>query len=102
MDLTGGQPWLVNALANEVTDEMREFRDRTRSIGVEDIEVAKERLILARATHLDQLLDKLKEDRVRRVIEPILQSEEIESAQFVPEDDILYVADLGLISLSST
>ncbi len=33
---------------------------------------AKERIILRRETHIDQLVDKLREERVRSVIEPIL------------------------------
>ncbi len=69
-DLTEGQPWLVNALGYEVCFEMKEGRDRSREINVEMIEQAKENLILRRDTHLDQLADKLKEGRVRRVIEP--------------------------------
>jgi hypothetical protein len=36
------------------------------------IDQAKENLILRRVTHLDQLADKLREPRVRRVIEPML------------------------------
>jgi hypothetical protein len=35
-------------------------------------ERAKENLIQRRVTHLDQLADKLREDRVRRLIEPML------------------------------
>ena len=52
--------------------EMREGRDRSQPITVERIEQAKENLILRRVTHLDQLADKLREARVRRVIEPML------------------------------
>jgi len=37
-------------------------------ITIEHLDEAKERLILARATHLDSLVSKLHEDRVRRVI----------------------------------
>ncbi len=51
---------------------MREGRDRTRPIGVDLIDQAKEYLIVNRVTHLDQLADKLREPRVRRVIEPML------------------------------
>ena len=51
---------------------MKEGRDRTGSITMEMIEQAKENLILRRDTHIDQLTDKLKEERVRRVIGPIL------------------------------
>ncbi len=89
-----GQPWLVNAIANEVTREMRENRDRSVTITAPMIDEAKERLILRRDTHLDQLTDKLREPRVRRVIEPIVASEELDQLN---NDDTQYVLDLGLI-----
>jgi len=47
---------------------MKENRDRSRKITREMIDEARENLILRRETHLDQLADKLKEERVRRVI----------------------------------
>jgi len=95
---TQGQPWLVNALAHQATDNMSENRDRTRPITVEIIKKAKEQLILRRDTHLDQLTDKLKEPRVRRVIEPML-SGALASRDHRP-DDVQYVRDLGLINVS--
>jgi len=94
-DLTEGQPWLVNALGYEVCFEIKEGRDRSGNIDTEMIEQAKENLILRRETHLDQLSDKLKEERVRRVIAPILAGSQ--EAEKIPEDDVDYVADLGLI-----
>ena len=95
-ELTQGQPWLVNALAYEVCFEMAAGRDRAKPIIPEMIIEAKERLILRRETHLDQLVDKLQEARVRRVISPILQGVSLEQA--VSPDDIQYVLDLGLVS----
>ncbi|MGB0384364.1 MAG: AAA-like domain-containing protein [Ardenticatenaceae bacterium] len=94
-ELTSGQPWLVNALAYEVCFEMKEGRDRSKPIRVEMINDAKERLILRRETHLDQLTEKLRQERVRRVIGPILAGSS--RPDLIPEDDILYVRDLGLI-----
>lgn len=94
-DLTQGQPWLVNAVAREVTEKIRP--DRSGPITEAHILEAKERLILARATHLDQLADKLREPRVRSVIEPVLAGT-AESVD-LPDDDLQYVYDLGLIVL---
>ena len=93
MEYTDGQPWLVNALAREVTYEMVENRDRSITITPELLEIAKERLILERQTHLDQLVDKLQEDRVRRVILPMILGDET----VFNTDDEVYCADLGLI-----
>ncbi len=95
-ELTEGQPWLVNALAYETCFEMKEGRDRTKEITVDMIDQAKENLILRRETHLDQLADKLKEERVRRVIEPILAG--ASEAEIIPPDDLDYVIDLGLLT----
>jgi hypothetical protein len=64
------------------------------------IEVAKERLILARATHLDSLVSKLNEPRVRRVIEPLIAGT-LPVLDEVFSDDVAYVRDLGLIAVDS-
>lgn len=97
-EATEGQPWLVNALGYEVTMRMRENRDRSVRIIPEMIYRAQERIIYRRETHIDILIDKLKEDRVRRVIGPILANEtEVDDALF-PQDDMQYVIDMGLIT----
>lgn len=94
---TEGQPWLVNALGHEVTYKMKENRDRSVRIIPEMIDRAIENIIYRRDTHIDILIDKLLEPRVRRVIQPILANEdEVDEAQ-IPSDDLQYVIDMGLI-----
>lgn len=95
-DYSRGQPWLVNALAYEVCFEIEFGQDHHNAITSDMVRDARERLIERRETHLDQLVDKLKEDRVRRVIAPILESRMTE-AEFHFED-VQYVLDLGLIT----
>jgi len=95
---TQGQPWLVNALAYEVTFNMVENRDRNKNITVAAYQEAKERLILRRDTHLDQLVDKLQEERVKRIIQPILSGKD-SSLEHRP-DDVQYTRDLGLIEVT--
>jgi len=95
-DLTHGQPWLVNALAYEVCFEVKANRDRSVLISTEMLNQAKEELVLRRETHLDQLVDKLQEERVRRIIEAILAGSV--QPERLPEDDVWYVRDLGLIT----
>jgi hypothetical protein len=95
-ELTQGQPWLVNALGYEVCFKMKEGQDRTVPITKDLLTIAKERIILRRETHLDQLVDKLKEQRVQGVIKPMLQGIELDRS--VRQDDIEYVTDLGLIA----
>ena len=93
-DLTRGQPWLVNALAYEACFRNKAARDRNRPITLDDVREACERLILRRDTHLDQLVDKLREPRVRRVIGPLLGG----GLPALHDDDIAYVRDLGLVA----
>jgi hypothetical protein len=93
--LTQGQPWLVNALARELVDRMDIAV--TTPITAEHVEQAKERLILARATHLDSLVARLHEDRVRRIIGPLLAGGQVD-ADPTYNDDVSYVRDLGLIA----
>ncbi|MEU6720981.1 AAA family ATPase [Nonomuraea sp. NPDC046802] len=91
-ELTQGQPWLVNALAYEITIRM----GVTGTITARQVEDAKERLIRARAMHLDSLAARLHEPRVKRVIEPIVAGT-IPSMDDSIDDDVSYVHDLGLI-----
>ncbi len=92
---TQGQPWLVNALADE-TCFAGEFAEAWhRPVAAEAIHSAREQLILRRETHLDQLADKLQEERVRRVVEPLLSGRG--AAEKVPDDDLQYTRDLGLV-----
>lgn len=92
VELAGGQPWLVNALARELVEKLA----IVGPIGAEAVDEAKERLVLARATHLDSLVSKLAEPRVRRVIAPLLAGE-VAPVDEVFDDDVSYVVDLGLV-----
>ena len=95
---TAGQPWLVNALCYDACFRHKPGRDRTRPITAPAILAAQERLILRRDTHIDDLANKLREERVRRVIEPILAgTDEIRGS----EEDLAYVRDLGLVARAS-
>ncbi len=98
---TQGQPWLVNAIGYEMTWENKPARDRSQPIPLEQYRQARERLIYSRATHLDQLADKLREDRVRKIIAAILASEDADAFLDVNPDDQQYVQDLGLITVAT-
>ncbi|MEY4978177.1 MAG: hypothetical protein RLZZ352_447 [Pseudomonadota bacterium] len=97
---TKGQPWLVNALGHELTWKNRAARQRSTRLGLMDYQQARERLIQSRATHLEQLSDKLREPRVHSVISTILSGEDMtEPLQHVRPDDLQYTEDLGLITI---
>ena len=94
---TRGQPWLVNALCAGACFDNKAGRDRSRTIEVDDVYAAREELILSRRTHLDQLAHKLEEERVRRVVEPLLSGGEVQH----DGRDLEYVRDLGLLAPDS-
>jgi hypothetical protein len=68
-------------------------------ITADHMDEAKERLILARATHLDSLVARLMEPRVRRVMEPAVAGTLAGGDTY--DDDVQYVRDLGLIAAGS-
>ncbi len=92
--VTQGQPWLVNALAYQAC--FRDVTDRTQPITKDIIERAKDVLILRRDTHIDQLVHKLEEPRVRRILDAIISGTGQEESFKI--DDLQYVRDLGLIT----
>jgi type II secretory pathway predicted ATPase ExeA len=89
---TCGQPWLVNAVAREVIVEELSS-DFSKPVTKELAAQAIQTIILRRDTHIDSLLERLKEERVRNVIEPMILGEYVD----VVTDDFQYVKDLGLI-----
>lgn len=93
-----GQPWLVNAIAREVIVKILD-KDYTQPITVPLVDLAAQNIMLRRDTHIDSLLDKLKEERVRRVIEPIIAGQENTG---LLSDDTQYCLDLGLIKDGDT
>ena len=95
LEFSGGQPWLVNALARECIEEIHNFRyDET--VTAADIETAKETIIRRRDTHVDSLMERLREPRVRRVMEPVILGEQLVGTS-VNDDDYRFVQDLGLL-----
>lgn len=90
-ELTRGQPWLVNALGRQAVEVV--MPDHNTAIAIEHLRKAQEILIRRRDTHLDSLAERLREGRVRRIIEPMLAGRALGD---VPPDDIHYVLDLGL------
>ena len=96
--LTAGQPWLVNALADQACFRDKAGHDRSRPVTLDAVTDAREALIQRRETHLDQLADKLQEGRVRRVVGPLLSGGD--EREFTARD-LEYVRDLGLVALDA-
>ncbi|MGF1535159.1 MAG: AAA family ATPase [Elainellaceae cyanobacterium] len=92
-ELTQGQPWLVNAIGQQLVEVI--VPDPQQAITAEHVERAKEALIHQKETHLDSLASILREERVRAVIEPMLAGQGLGN---IPQDDREFLLDLGLVS----
>jgi hypothetical protein len=84
----------VNAIAGECAVKIAQ-NDFTRIITPDMVEQAIQNIILRRDTHIDSLMARLREERVRRVIEPMLVGQK--PVIDLLSDDYGYVRDLGLI-----
>jgi hypothetical protein len=91
-----GQPWLVNALAYEGVDNILK-NDYSATVTSDIIDQAAKMLILRRDTHIDSLLERLKEPRVIGVMDSVFAGT---YSQIPPgNDDRQYCLDLGLVTL---
>ncbi|MDR3154824.1 MAG: AAA-like domain-containing protein [Deltaproteobacteria bacterium] len=92
-----GQPWLVNALADTViADELR--NDFRVTVTGDHVDQAAELLVRRRDTHIDSLLERLEETRVKNIMESVLTGT---LAEVPPDsDDSRYCRDLGILALT--
>ena len=93
-EMTQGQPWLVNAIAAEIIEKICR-NDFQKPLTITMAEEAIQNIILRRDTHIDSLLERLREQRVQKIIEPVLLGEG-ESLERL-SNDYQFVRDLGLI-----
>jgi AAA+ ATPase superfamily predicted ATPase len=91
---TNGQPWLVNAIANECVEDILK-EDYSKNVTAAMVSQAVNTIILRRDVHIDSLLSKLSEDRIKKIIEPMLLGDRGKINR--DSDDFLYAKDLGLI-----
>ena len=94
---TQGQPFLVNALAYQCVGYARQLDDPRLegNITGDDIDTAKEKLILSRTTHLDSLSYRLREPRIAPILQAILLGA---TGIRYDGDDFQYAVDLGLVN----
>jgi len=96
---SNGQPWMVNSLFMRSTMRILD-RNSVETVTLRHVIEAREQMILARETHLDALGERLKDPRIRRVIEPVITGE------FNPDlgrtnSDVMLAMDLGLVLWTS-
>ena len=98
MRWTRGQPWLVNAIARECVEMIHGFRYGEMIVS-KDVEAAKEAIIRRRDTHVDSLMERMREPRVRRIVEPLVSGDS--SDVTYNDEDYRYITDLGLLRVES-
>ncbi len=96
MSLTRGQPWLVNAIARECVEKIHGCR-YGETVTAADVDEAKEAIIRRRDTHVDSLMERLREPRVRRVVEPLIFGGT--AGVTYNDEDYRFVTDLGLLRI---
>jgi type II secretory pathway predicted ATPase ExeA len=95
-ELSQGQPWLVNALARQLVEVV--VTDPSKPITAADVDRAKALLITRRDTHLDSLIEALRDRRIRAIIEPMLAGT---TPTALSNDDVHFAIDLGLVRLTT-
>lgn len=93
-ELTLGHPWAVNALAREVAERADDGGGR-RPVTVESVDDALQSLVTRRDANLVALLEPLKEERVRKIVEPMIAGGTVATGGLA--DDYRYAVDSGLI-----
>jgi hypothetical protein len=93
-DQSKGQPWIVNSLFMRAT--LRILDDESmETVTLEHVRQAREQMIEARETHLDALGERLRDPRVKAVIQTIITGSSNPLGRRDP--DVELTMDLGLV-----
>jgi hypothetical protein len=95
-EISRGQPWLANALARQLVEKL--VTDRTKPIEASHVDEAAELLIQRQDTHLDSLLERLREPRIAPIVRAILLGDEPLGVP-TSTDDFRFAEDLGLVRI---
>ncbi|MDR2135338.1 MAG: ATP-binding protein [Treponema sp.] len=95
-ELSGGQPWIVNSLFKRATMRILD-EDSRETVSLGHIAEAREQMIQARETHLDALEVRLRDPRIRRVVESIIVGA-LDTGINRANPDVQLAMDLGLVS----
>jgi len=95
---SGGQPWLTNALANQIVAYILDD-DYSKKITPKMVETAKENLIAERQTHLDSLADKVNDPGIKQVVMGIISGAKPAFDDW--DNAVRYARDLGIIKKTS-
>ncbi|MDR1871331.1 MAG: hypothetical protein LBS60_05280 [Deltaproteobacteria bacterium] len=91
-----GQPWLVNALAYKAVASLLK-NDYSKAVTAEIIDAAARSIILKQPGHIDSLMERLAEPKVRRVMDAVIAGAQGFEETTISDEDIQRVLDLGLL-----
>ncbi|MDR3366118.1 MAG: PD-(D/E)XK nuclease domain-containing protein, partial [Prevotellaceae bacterium] len=95
-----GQPWIVNSLFMRATLRVLDG-ESTETVTLAHVEEARQQMVAARETHLDSLGERLRDPRIRRVIEFIITGD-VNPNMGRTNPDVELAMDLGLVSWSNS
>jgi ASC-1-like (ASCH) protein len=99
-DQSRGQPWIVNSLFKRATMRVLD-EDSRETVTLEHLREARKQMIEGRETHLDTLGARLRDPKIRKIIETIITGENNFALDRVnPEVEL--VTDLGLIGWTNS
>ncbi len=94
-ELSCGQPWIVNSLFMRATLRILD-RQSSETVTLDHIEQARTQMIEARETHLDALAERLKDPRIREIIQTIIIGDTGPTLDLT-NPNVLLTMDLGLV-----
>jgi GTPase SAR1 family protein len=97
-ELAKGQPWLTNALCKKCVWTIRP-QEEGLPVRPRELQEAKEMLIIERAVHLDSLLERLRDKRIRKIVEIIITGES--DPELLQGDDFRFALDMGLVTIEN-
>jgi hypothetical protein len=91
-----GQPWIVNSLFKRATMRIL-YEESTETVTAGHIREACRQMIEARETHLDALVVRLEDPKVRKVMESLISGES--NPLLAAGEEFRVCLDLGLVAL---
>jgi len=98
-DQSKGQPWIVNSLFKRATLRILD-EESTETVSFDLVRQARQQMIDARETHLDALGERLRDPRIKRVIQTIMTGT-VDPDMGRTNPDTELAMDLGLVSWST-
>jgi hypothetical protein len=96
---SNGQPWIVNSLFKRATLRILDEKN-TETVTFDLVRQARQQMIDARETHLDSLGERLRDPRIKRVIQTIMTGAvDLDMGRTNPDTEL--AMDLGLVTWST-